>query len=84
MLFGGATLAQFTSGGLFKDAKLQGPLSAPPEEEEGDSQELEKEQEMVADPSKSTKKFDYGEQTVLQKLLVNKYKKDKGDLVENV
>lgn len=39
---------------------------------------------MVVDPSKSTVKFDYGEQTILQKLLVNKYKKDKGDLVENV
>ena len=67
---------------------MQGPLSSPPvekpEEDEGDSQELEKEQEMVADPSKSTKHFNYGEQTILQKLLVNKYKKDKGDLVENV
>ena len=39
---------------------------------------------MVVDPTKSTKKFDYGEQTILHKLVVNKYKKDKGDLVEGV
>lgn len=39
---------------------------------------------MVVDPSKSTVKFDYGEQSILQKLLVSKYKKDKGDLVEGV
>lgn len=45
---------------------------------------MEKDQEMVVDPTKSTKKFDYGEQTILHKLVVNKYKKDKGDLVEGV
>ena len=48
VLFGGTSLAQFTSGNLFKDVKLSGPLSSPPiekpEEDEGDSQELQKDQ----------------------------------------
>jgi hypothetical protein len=40
---------------------------------------------MEADPSKSTVKFDYGEQAqYLQKIAVAKYKKDKGNLIEGV
>lgn len=37
---------------------------------------------MVADPSKSEVKFDYGAQDdIVQKVSVAKYKKDKGNLV---
>jgi hypothetical protein len=39
---------------------------------------------MAVDPTKSTIKYDYGEQGILQKLQVAKYKKDKGDLIEGV
>lgn len=40
---------------------------------------------MVVDPTKSTVKFDYGGQDlILKKIAVAKYKKDKGNLVENV
>lgn len=41
---------------------------------------------MVVDPTKSTVKYDYGvqNQQVIKKISVGKYKKDKGNLVENV
>lgn len=40
---------------------------------------------MVVDPSKSTVKFDYGGQDdILKKIAVSKFKKDKGNLVESV
>ena len=40
---------------------------------------------MTIDPAKSAVKFDYGTQdAVLKKITVNKYKKDKGDLIESV
>jgi hypothetical protein len=40
---------------------------------------------MVVDPSKSDVKFDYGAQDdIIKKISVAKYKKDKGNLVENV
>ncbi len=40
---------------------------------------------MVIDPSKSEVKFDYGAQSdIIKKISVTKYKKDKGNLVEDV
>jgi hypothetical protein len=40
---------------------------------------------MVVDPSKSTVKYDYGGQDdIVKKIAANKFKKDKGNLVESV
>lgn len=39
---------------------------------------------MVVDPTKSEAKFDYGDQGIIQKIAVGKFKKDKGDLIEGV
>lgn len=40
---------------------------------------------MVVDPTKSEVKFDYGQQDqIVKKIAASKYKKDKGNLVENV
>jgi hypothetical protein len=66
---------------LFKKQEQSTPGDG---EEEGDSAELEKAQSMDVDPSKSTKKFEYPTEGLLSSLKVLKYKKDGGDLIENV
>lgn len=66
---------------LFSKAEQPAPADG---EEEGDSAELEKAQNMDADPSKSTKKFEYPTEGLLSSLKVLKFKKDGGNLIENV
>lgn len=64
---------------------LPGSTSENVNEDEGDSEELNKDQVMEIDPTKSTVKYEYANNcTLIQTIKAAKYKKDNGDLIERV
>jgi hypothetical protein len=61
------------------------PVRAGEEDEEGDSEELERKQNLPIDKSKSSGKYEYKEEVKnLFTAHVKKYKKNDGDAIENV